>query len=122
MKKNISPHVTIYKFPVTAISSISTRISGLYLSGLFIGGGISCLTNNNNYLIKKYEILSPNYKSMFNYSILFPSTYHTLGGIRHFIWDKFPHLMTNTKVARSSYLLFGLSSLFTYIFEKNMDK
>ena len=32
----ISPHVNIYKFPITAISSITNRISGLYLTGVFI--------------------------------------------------------------------------------------
>ena len=45
MSKKLSPHVTIYKFPITAISSIATRLSGVYLFGLFIGGGIIKLVN-----------------------------------------------------------------------------
>ncbi len=33
----VSPHVTIYKFPVTAISSITNRVTGIALSiGLFL--------------------------------------------------------------------------------------
>ena len=29
----ISPHVQIYKFPITAISSITNRLTGLSMSG-----------------------------------------------------------------------------------------
>lgn len=29
----VSPHVTIYKFPVAAISSITNRVTGVVLSG-----------------------------------------------------------------------------------------
>ena len=36
MKKIISPHVNIYKFPITAVSSITNRLTGLALTGLFI--------------------------------------------------------------------------------------
>ena len=122
MTKNISPHVSIYKFPVTAISSISTRVSGVYLSGLFIIGGISKLTNKDKYLCQKYTELNSTYKTLFNYSIIFPITYHTYGGIRHFIWDKYPKLLTNSSVKKSSYLLFGLSSLSSILFETIIKK
>ena len=50
---------------------------------------------------------------MLNYSLILPTTYHTLGGIRHFIWDKYPHLLTNIKVAKSSYFIIGLSLITT---------
>ena len=117
MKKIISPHVNIYKFPITAISSISTRLSGFYLSTLFVAGGIYSLTNSN-IVEKKYESL-PNYqKRIINMSLIVPSTYHTLGGIRHFIWDKYPKLLENNKVSRSSFLLFGLTLGSSFIFEK----
>jgi succinate dehydrogenase (ubiquinone) cytochrome b560 subunit len=118
MKKIISPHVDIYKFPITAISSISTRISGLYLSGLFVAGGIAKLTNKDDVIYKEYLKLNNNYKSLLHYSVIVPSTYHTFGGIRHFLWDKYPQLMTNFKVTRSSYLIFGLSSLVSFFVEK----
>ena len=68
MTKNISPHVTIYKFPVTAISSILTRVSGAYLSGLFIAGGISKLVNKDKYLYDKYNNLNSNLKTAFPFS------------------------------------------------------
>ncbi len=117
MTKNISPHVNIYKFPITAISSITNRVTGLYLTGLFIGGGLYQLTGKND-LQKKYEQLENPYKRLFHYSILFPTTYHTFGGIRHFLWDKYPSIFLNNKsVVKSSLILFCSSSLCTMLQE-----
>ena len=122
MTKNISPHVSIYKFPVTAISSILTRVSGVYLSGLFIAGGISKLVNKDKYLYDKYNNLNSNLKTAFHYTIIFPGVYHTYGGLRHFIWDKYPKLLTNKSVPKSSYLLFGLTGVSSILAEKLINK
>ena len=122
MAKNISPHVTIYKFPVTAISSIATRITGAYLSGLFVVGGISKLVEKDKYLCDKYNNLNSSLKTVFHYSIIFPSVYHTYGGLRHFIWDKYPTLLTNSSVAKSSYLLFGLTGISSILAERLINK
>lgn len=122
MTKNISPHVSIYKFPITAISSIATRVSGVYLTGLFILGGISKITNYDDYLYNSYKKLENSYKSLLHYSVIVPTTYHTFGGIRHFIWDKYPNLLTNKSVPKSSYLLFGLTGLSSILAEKLINK
>lgn len=116
MKKIISPHVNIYKFPITAVSSITNRLTGLALTGLFIGTGISNIFNLD--LIKKYDKLENNYKKVINYSVIFPATYHTFGGIRHFIWDKYPQLLNNKQVQKSSFFLMGGSVVYTILFEK----
>ncbi len=121
MTKNISPHVSIYKFPITAISSISTRLTGIYLSGLFITGGLIAVAKKEDYIYEKYNNLKNPYKNLFHYSLIFPSTYHTLGGIRHFVWDKFPQLLTNNKVVKSSYILFGVSSVLSLAIERSIS-
>ena len=41
----ISPHVTIYKFPITALSSITNRATGMFLSTNFVCLGTLCLLN-----------------------------------------------------------------------------
>ena len=46
---------------------------------------------------------------MINCSFIIPTTYHTYGGIRHILWDNYPKLLTNNKVASSSYFLFGIT-------------
>jgi len=116
MKRNISPHVQIYKFPITAISSITTRLTGLYLSGAFVGFGILNLTDYD--YMNKYKNLNKNLKKAIDYSLIFSSTYHTYGGIRHFIWDKYPKYLINKSVAKSSYFLFGASLVSTVFIDK----
>tara|TARA_B100000035_G_scaffold203371_1_gene173984 strand:- start:2371 stop:2742 length:372 start_codon:yes stop_codon:yes gene_type:complete len=122
MSKKISPHVQIYKFPITAISSITTRLTGLYLTGLFVAGGISKINNYDKVVIDKYNNLNSKFKTVINYSIIFPLTYHTYGGLRHFLWDKFPNLLTNKSVVKSSYLLFGLTGVSSILAEKIINK
>tara|TARA_B100000424_G_scaffold217011_1_gene175109 strand:- start:82 stop:450 length:369 start_codon:yes stop_codon:yes gene_type:complete len=117
--RKISPHVQIYKFPITAISSIATRITGVGLTGMFIGVGTVCLFNKDKEVIEQYNKLTLPYKKAISYTLLTPTVYHTLGGLRHFIWDKYPNVFLNNKaVARSSMLLFGLTVPFTFLSEK----
>ena len=122
-KQGLSPHVDIYKFPVTAISSITNRLSGLYWSGLFIGYGVSQLVGVDT--DKHYKDLSGYKKSIVDISLLLPMTYHTFGGVRHLVWDKYPSLLTNSQVSKSSYLLFGVSlgtSILTERYLNSTDK
>lgn len=119
----VSPHVQIYKFPITAISSITNRVTGLGITGMYIGLGSSLLFNKN--VLELYEKASQPTKTIINYTILFPNIYHTFGGIRHFVWDKYPRYLTNVKVQNTSIAIFGLSvisTIFTesYILKKNI--
>ena len=113
----LSPHVEIYKFPITAISSITNRITGLACTGMYIGTGIMSYKTNP---IDLYRDLDWKLKKVVNYSILFPVNYHTLCGFRHFIWDKYPNLLTNTKVGHSSICVFGASIIGTVLVERGM--
>lgn len=113
MKPHISPHVSIYKFPVTALSSITNRITGVVISGGFIIVGISSFFPKQQAIIlEKYEsirIIKP--------ILFFPIIFHTFGGIRHFLWDFKPQLLSNSKVTKSSYILFGTTGIFYAILE-----
>ena len=64
--------------------------------------------------IKRSPII---YKRLFHTSLIFPSVYHTLGGLRHFVWDKKPHLLTNKLVGKSSIWLFAGSIASTLVIE-----
>ena len=107
----ISPHVSIYKFPLTALSSITNRVTGMVLSGGFIMIGIS------SFFPKQQVIMQKKYEStqIIKSVIFFPIIYHTLGGIRHFIWDFKPQLLSNIKVTKCSYILFGTTGAFSII-------
>ena len=119
----VSPHVQIYKFPITAISSITNRVTGLGITGMYIGLGTSLLFNKNAFEL--YDKAPQPAKSLINYTVLFPNIYHTFGGIRHFVWDKYPKYLINVKVQNSSIAILGLSiisTIFTesYILKKNI--
>ena len=119
----VSPHVQIYNFPITAISSITNRVTGLGITGMYIGLGSSLLFTKN--VFELYDKAPQPAKSIINYTVLFPNIYHTFGGIRHFVWDKYPKYLTNVKVQNSSIAILGLSvisTIFTesYILKKNI--
>ncbi len=118
----ISPSLSIYKFPITAISSITNRVSGIYLTGIMGLSAFYYLLNNKQqqYIVDKYYNLHDIPKKAINYSVLYPFGYHVMGGVRHLVWDSFPHLLNNSKVARSSYALFGLSIIPTILLEKKI--
>ena len=111
MNRKLSPHLSIYKFPLTAISSITNRVSGMYLTGIGLFCGFFTLTSENfknNCYIKYYNL--GYYQQKFLHSIFFyPMGYHFMGGIRHLIWDSFPNLLTNNQVLKSSKFLFVAS-------------
>ena len=114
MKPNISPHVSIYKFPLTALSSITNRITGVVLSGGFVIIGISSFfPKQQTTILQKYESFKQ-YESMriIKPILFFPIIFHTLGGIRHFLWDFKPQLLSNSKVTKSSFILFGTTGIF----------
>jgi succinate dehydrogenase cytochrome b556 subunit len=112
----ISPHVSIYKFPITAITSILNRGTGVALSGMFVLSG-TCLAFGKNPL-DHYSKLHPWQKTFVNYGILLPTIYHAFGGIRHMVWDKYPKLLHNSAVHRSSILLISSSLITTILSEK----
>ena len=111
----ISPHVSIYKFPITALSSITNRATGMFLSTNFVFVGTLCMLNKEKQLYNIYENASNANKSIINALYLFPLSYHTLGGIRHLIWDAKPSLLTNSSVQKSSIALFVSSSVFSFV-------
>tara|TARA_B100000900_G_C20584452_1_gene718922 strand:- start:2176 stop:2556 length:381 start_codon:yes stop_codon:yes gene_type:complete len=120
----ISPHLSIYKFPITAISSITNRVSGMYITGIGLASSFFYLTNENTKNSLQTYYYNSNYysKKVLNYIFLYPFGYHFCGGIRHLIWDSYPQLLTNSGVAKSSKLLFAVSILPTIALENKLSE
>ena len=114
----MSPSIFIYKFPFPALTSITNRVTGVYLTSMFCFGGYVMLFECEEAMRKKYTELDVFSKKLINYSAVFSGTYHTLGGLRHFVWDKFPHLLTNSAVNMHSKILICASVPATYFIEK----
>lgn len=105
----VSPHVTIYRFPLSALTSIANRVTGVSLSvgvagiaGLaLVGGDVSAVLSGIGSV--------PLVGTVGKLAVSFPLIYHYLGGVRHVVWDKNPSTLTNEDVEKASLVLIGSS-------------
>lgn len=88
-KRPMSPHLQIYKLPLTAIVSILHRATGVALSvgALFLGWILAMAALGPESYTTAHAIVS----SWFGHLILFGFTvafyFHLCSGIRHLFWD-----------------------------------
>ena len=111
----VSPHVTIYALPVSAIASITTRITGVLLSFGAFGIGAADLVagpGTSLELMQSLAAAGPMVAAPAKLAVAFPLVFHSLGALRHFVWDYFPdRFLNNVDVPKSSVALFGSASL-----------
>ena len=105
----ISPHVQIYAFPVAALSSITTRITGVALSGgksmldvssrcscshvirgaVFVGSGVAnAVTGDVDaalHMVQAFKESAPILVPLVKLPLSFAMVYHTLAGLRHLV-------------------------------------
>jgi len=108
----VSPHVTIYSFPIAAIASITNRVTGVALSFGAVGlAGAELVGGSGSALALMQTIGSSGtlVAASAKFAVAFPCVYHYFGALRHLAWDKTPDMLTTTDVASSSYILFGSS-------------
>eukprot|EP01036_Dinobryon_divergens_P034114 gene34114-44078_t len=106
----VSPHVTIYRFPIAALTSITNRVTGVMLTVGITGIGGAALvgvdTSSALSALGAISIVGP----LAKFAVAFPLSYHYLGGVRHLLWDRLPEtLLTNDGVEKSSVLLVALA-------------
>lgn len=107
----VSPHVTIYSFPIGALTSITNRFTGIALSIGALGlASIELLNGSGSAMLLMQDInasTGPVLGSMAKFTVSFPLIYHYLGGVRHLAWDNYPEMLTNVDVTKASYALVG---------------
>jgi len=117
MKKTgrpVSPHVTIYSFPVTALTSITNRVTGVALAFGAAGLGTAELVAGPGSALSVMEIVGsqgPLVAGPAKFAVAFPIVYHYSGALRHFLWDYKPEFLNNADAEKSSWILVG-GSLF----------
>jgi succinate dehydrogenase / fumarate reductase cytochrome b subunit len=85
----LSPHLTVYRWPITMTMSILHRITGgaLYVGTLLVAWWLIAAATSQSY----FEFVDGIVSSWFGLLVLFGYTWalflHLLGGIRHLIWD-----------------------------------
>lgn len=85
----LSPHLTVYRWPITMTMSILHRITGgaLYVGTLLVAWWLIAAATGENWFGPAQAVLG----SWFGLLVLFGFTWalfhHMLGGVRHLIWD-----------------------------------
>jgi len=85
----LSPHLTVYRPPITMTMSIIHRITGaaLYFGTLLLAWWLVAASTSQGY----FDLVSGLFGSWFGRLVLFGYTWalvhHMLGGIRHLVWD-----------------------------------
>ncbi|XP_054625406.1 succinate dehydrogenase cytochrome b560 subunit, mitochondrial [Dunckerocampus dactyliophorus] len=112
LNRPMSPHITIYKWSVPMMMSITHRGTGIGLSGAISAFALAALVMPGSYphyldLIHSLSI-GPFLIGLAKFGIAFPVSFHTYNGIRHLCWDigkgfKIP------EVYRTGYTVIGLS-------------
>ena len=119
-KRPLSPHLTIYRPQITSISSIFIRITGnalvfstLLLVAWFLAAAIGPKTFN-----VMHFIISSWFGKIMMILSLWALWYHSLGGIRHLVWDTGRGLELKTAEIMGWAMILG-SFLLTIIFNQS---
>ncbi|XP_008333226.1 succinate dehydrogenase cytochrome b560 subunit, mitochondrial [Cynoglossus semilaevis] len=114
LNRPMSPHITIYKWSVPMMMSITHRGTGVGLSGAISAVALAALVLPGSYPYYLDMIhslyLGPCLIALAKFGIAFPVSFHTLNGVRHLYWDigkgfKIP------QVYKTGYTVIGLSIL-----------
>jgi succinate dehydrogenase (ubiquinone) cytochrome b560 subunit len=111
----VSPHVTIYQFPIAALTSIAVRVTGVSLSIGSLGVASLEIASSGSalQLMNDIAMTGPVVAGMAKVVVGFPLVYHYLGGVRHLVWDHYPAVLSNIGVEKASYALAGGSVVLT---------
>ncbi|PYE88945.1 succinate dehydrogenase, cytochrome b556 subunit [Phyllobacterium leguminum] len=88
-QRPLSPHLTVYKWPITMTMSILHRITGgaLYFGTLLVALWLVSAATDEHL----FNLVNGFFGSWFGLLVLFGYTWalmhHMVGGIRHLIWD-----------------------------------
>ncbi|XP_013868505.1 succinate dehydrogenase cytochrome b560 subunit, mitochondrial [Austrofundulus limnaeus] len=114
LNRPVSPHVTIYKWSVPMMMSITHRGTGIALSAAVSAFAVAALVLPGSYthyldLIHSLSV-GPYLIGLAKFGIAMPLSYHSFNGVRHLYWDIGKGLKM-PEVYRTGYTVLGLSLL-----------
>ena len=114
MRKPLSPHLQVYRLPLTAVLSISHRFTGAFLGlGTLLLIVVLAAAASGS---QAYETIHTLVTAWFGQLLLFLWTFalyfHFCNGIRHLIWDAGFGFELDA-VQRSSWFVLAISVLLT---------
>eukprot|EP00088_Acartia_fossae_P005665 TRINITY_DN12557_c0_g1_i1.p1 TRINITY_DN12557_c0_g1~~TRINITY_DN12557_c0_g1_i1.p1 ORF type:complete len:173 (-),score=48.55 TRINITY_DN12557_c0_g1_i1:323-841(-) len=118
LKRPISPHLTIYKFQLTSMLSITHRATGLIQSGMLSAFAVAAMTLPGTFPVWMQMLQEMHFGAPLiftaKFALAWPVTYHLLNGLRHLAWDmghgfKIPDLYKSGYAVVGSSLLMALA-------------
>ena len=112
----LSPHLTIYRLPVTAITSILNRITGVALlgGGLVVVWWLLAAASSPEYYAFADAVITSFLGDIVMTLAVWALWYHALGGLRHLYWDTGKGLDLET-AEKLSYGIMGASVVLTLL-------
>merc|ERR1719369_2137801 len=114
LKRPISPHLTIYKFQLTSMLSITHRATGLIQSGMLSAFAVAAMVLPGTFPSQLAMVQDMHFGAplifLAKFALAVPVTFHLFNGVRHLVWDlgygfKIPDLY------KSGYTVSGLAIL-----------
>lgn len=112
----LSPHLTIYRLPITAITSILNRITGVALlgAGLLVVWWLLAAASSPEYFAIADGVITSFLGDIVMTLAVWALWYHALGGLRHLYWDAGKGLDVET-AEKLSYGILGGSVVLTLL-------
>ena len=111
-ERPLSPHLTIYRWPVTMMTSITHRATGMALSvgAVILAWWLVSISNGPEGWQSFHAVMDTLPGLVVLFGITWSLCYHFLSGLRHLAWDL--GYGFNKKIAeRNSVIVFALSVL-----------
>mmetsp|Transcript_31739 Transcript_31739/g.99753 ORF Transcript_31739/g.99753 Transcript_31739/m.99753 type:complete len:176 (+) Transcript_31739:61-588(+) len=111
----LSPHLTIYRLPMIAYSSITVRITGGIAYAYIVGVTALALFGGAGALEQAVQSLPEGGVTLpaAKFAVSWPFVYHWIGCVRHMVWDVFDvssKSFTNSLMRTSSYGIFAATT------------
>jgi len=91
LKRPMSPHLTIYKYQITSVLSITHRMTGLALAGMTSALAIGTLAAPDTFPVYMEWLSSQHFGAPvifgMKFAIAWPFMFHFCNGLRHLAWD-----------------------------------
>jgi succinate dehydrogenase / fumarate reductase cytochrome b subunit len=108
----LSPHMTIYRWPVTMMSSITHRITGggMAIGMIALAWWLVCISNGPEGWQSFHAIWDTPLGLLVLFGLTWSLVYHFLNGVRHLAWDM-GYGFDKREAERNSVIIYALSIL-----------
>src|SRR4029453_19183980 len=112
----LSPHLSIYRFKYTLVSSIVNRGTGLAMTAglLVLLYWLGAVAAGPQAYAKAYIVLAHPIFKLIYVGLTFAFCYHLVAGIRHLVWDTGRGL-ERSQSQKSAWLVGGVSGALTAV-------